>query len=846
MTIYLKDYRPSKWQVSQVYLHFDLDKQSTTVTSKLQFIGAEGQLVLHGERLDLQSLSVQSAGGKTIDQLDYHYDGKLLTISHMPADGILTTTVIIHPSDNTQLMGLYQSGDHLCTQCEAEGFRNITFFLDRPDCLARFDVTIVANQQQYPFLLSNGNLKYSKTLSDGKHECHWQDPFPKPCYLFALVAGDFDVIHNEYTTKEQRKVDLFVYVEKGYQHQAHFALKSLERAMRWDENTYGLSYDLDRFMLVAVADFNMGAMENKGLNIFNMKYVLADEAIATDDDYFNIESVVAHEYFHNWTGNRVTCRDWFQLTLKEGLTVFRDQTFSEDLHSNKTVRLDEIIQLTQRQFSEDAGPMAHPIQPKAYQEINNFYTATVYEKGAEIIRMMRTLLGTDVFVQGVKTYLDQYDGQAVTVHDFADTVLGQSKENLSQFKRWYDQVGTPIIHVKREASDGQACLVIQQKPVMDAEQKTIAPLLIPLRCSVFSHNEKVFDQVLILSQEITTVHLPLEPNQDYVYALNHQLTAPIKVYDDLSIAECFTLLVAESDAYVCYALLQRIHLHFIRHQMPVQPDLKAFFDNAILRHDAGVVARWLRLPTLHDLDFSDDDTVNQSYQNILAYEQQLAQLLCSSLSKYVIKLSSTIHQLAPLKGRDERSLYATLLKLWCESGDSLALEHVKNVFEQSTLLTVKLACINAVKNHHEELVEQWFQQLIQENNHPNIVNQWFRCIGGSTLSNRTAALKKAINSNDFSWKNPNNIYALLGPLTQNIYVLVTEEGLLTQLLQWIHLIDQNNGQVASRLLQTLVRFQRWDTDTVTFFYEALTQFKELSPFSNDVQEVLDKALQNVH
>src|SRR5580698_999188 len=445
--LHLADYKAPQFHIRTVHLDFRLEAESTQVTAQLEIerLSGSGAFCLHGECQKLLSLTLD---GRVLGVGDYLLDEKGLVVSDPPSRFSLQIVSEINPSANTALEGLFLSNGMFCTQCEPEGFRRITYFLDRPDNLSIFTVRIEAAKEQYPVLLSNGNRIESGELAGGRHFAVWQDPFPKPSYLFALVAGDLGSIHDSFTTMSGREVTLAIYVEHGNEPRASYAMGALKRAMAWDEEAYGREYDLDIFMIVAVSTFNMGAMENKGLNIFNDKVLLASPETATDDDYARIESVVAHEYFHNWTGDRVTCRDWFQLSLKEGLTVFRDQSFSADMRSAGVQRIQDVRALRGRQFQEDAGPLAHPVQPQSYIEINNFYTATVYDKGSEVIGMLKTLVGEDGYRKATDLYFERHDGQAATVEDWVKCFEDSSGRNLSQFRLWYRQAGTPVVEAR--------------------------------------------------------------------------------------------------------------------------------------------------------------------------------------------------------------------------------------------------------------------------------------------------------------------------------------------------------------------------------------------------------------
>jgi aminopeptidase N len=483
-TIYLKDYLPPAFNVDTVHLSFDLYDDHALVHSRLHLTRQhEGVLHLYGDELELISVAID---GKQLESHAYIIQDNDLIIEHCPAHMILDIVTRIKPQENTQLSGLYRSNNLFCTQCEAEGFRRITYFLDRPDVLATYTTRITADKKHYPILLANGNLMEHGETEAGRHWAVWHDPFKKPSYLFALVAGKLACVKDTFITASGRGIDLRIYVEPGNEDKCSHAMESLKNAMRWDEEVYGREYDLNIFMIVAVSDFNMGAMENKGLNIFNSKYILARPDAATDLDFADVEGVVGHEYFHNWTGNRVTCRDWFQLSLKEGLTVFRDQEFSRDMNSRHVNRIMDVKALRSTQFPEDSGSMAHPVRPESYQEINNFYTATIYNKGAEVIRMQHTLLGKERYRKGMDLYFHRHDGQAVTIDDFVAAMEDANQIELGQFKRWYSQAGTPEIKVSRQYADGTLTLTIQQScpPTPDSHDKK--PFHIPIKVALFN------------------------------------------------------------------------------------------------------------------------------------------------------------------------------------------------------------------------------------------------------------------------------------------------------------------------------------------------------------------------
>ena len=482
---HLKDYQAPDYTITHIALDFQLEDSATIVSATSHFVrqSQAEQLFLNGEHLTLLSLKLNGQ-----DFSDYELTEQGITLFHLPVEFDLEVQTQIDPQANLAGEGLYKSGDALCTQCEAEGFRRITYYLDRPDVLATFTTKVTANKSSYPYLLSNGNKIAQGELADNKHWVQWQDPFPKPCYLFALVAGDFDVLADQYKTMSGRDVALEIFVDKGNLDRADYAMGALKRSMAWDEQRFGLEYDLDIYMIVAVDFFNMGAMENKGLNVFNSKYVLANSQTATDADYDGVEAVIGHEYFHNWTGNRITCRDWFQLSLKEGLTVFRDQEFSRDLGSRVVNRINNVKIMRSHQFAEDAGPMSHPIRPESVIEMNNFYTVTVYNKGSEVIRMIHTLLGEEKFQAGMKLYVSRFDGQAVTCEDFVKAMEDGSGVDLAQFRRWYSQSGTPVVTVTDEYDIASQTyrLHLTQKTEPTADQTEKRPQHIPLDIELVS------------------------------------------------------------------------------------------------------------------------------------------------------------------------------------------------------------------------------------------------------------------------------------------------------------------------------------------------------------------------
>ena len=548
-TVYLKDYQAPAFKVASIQLCFELYDDHTVVHNLMHLTRQQqGALVLNGEQIELISLHLDE---KPLSADEFHLDDHQLSLDPEAETFKLAIVTRIYPQKNTELSGLYVSNQLFCTQCEAEGFRRITYFPDRPDVLSVFSTKIIADKNRYPVLLSNGNLQDSGLMDNGRHWVEWHDPFPKPCYLFALVAGDLACVEDEFITALHTKVALRLYVEPGHEDLCAHALSSLKQAMRWDEERYGRVYDLSVLMIVAVSDFNMGAMENKGLNIFNSKYILARPDTATDEDYMHIESVVGHEYFHNWTGNRVTCRDWFQLSLKEGLTVFRDQEFSRDMNSRDVNRIIDVKYLRAHQFPEDSGTMVHPVRPESYQEISNFYTATIYSKGAELIRMQYTLLGQEAFRLGMDLYFERHDGKAVTIDDFVTAMSDASRINLTQFKRWYSQAGTPVVQVKSSYNADRLSLTFKQSSPVNAVTPHPQPLHIPVKLALFSLDGKKLDQwpsLIELQEEETTIEIKGLSEKPLI-SLFREFSAPIKLETDVGVDNQIGLLRHETDGF---------------------------------------------------------------------------------------------------------------------------------------------------------------------------------------------------------------------------------------------------------------------------------------------------------
>lgn len=862
---YRQDYQAPLYWIDTIDLDFQLQEPLTQVTA-ITRIRRNGEhnapLVLDGEQLTLKSVAIDGI------PCDHYEQGESsLTLFNLPAECVLTIVTLLDPAANTALEGLYKSGDAYCTQCEAEGFRRITYYLDRPDILARYSTRITADKAQFPFLLSNGNKVDSGDLDGGRHFVQWQDPFPKPSYLFALVAGDFDVERSHYTTKSGRKVALEIFVDKGNLDRAGFAMESLINSMRWDEQRFGLEYDLDIYMIVAVDFFNMGAMENKGLNIFNSKFVLANPATATDSDYHGIERVIGHEYFHNWTGNRVTCRDWFQLSLKEGLTVFRDQEFSSDLGSRGVNRINNVRTVRGPQFAEDAGPMAHPIRPDVVIEMNNFYTLTVYEKGSEVIRMMHTLLGEDAFQAGMRLYFERHDGSAATCDDFVQAMEDASGVDLGRFRRWYSQSGTPELTVTDEydVTSGIYRLHVSQHtpPTQDQPQKL--PLHIPLDIELYDEQGAVIAlqyqgkaignvlDVLEAEQTFEFDRVPVKP----VPSLLRDFSAPVKLHYDYSDEGLAFLMRFARNEFARWDAAQMLinkavidGVARVQHGQGVELSrtlLAAFV--AILEDeqlDPALKAEILALPgeaTLAELfEVADIDAIHQVRNEITT---SLAQTFGERLLPLYDSLLLQHYQVAH-EDMAKRALKGVVLGYLAALDVGSADMLVRQQYGAADNMTDTLAALQVANMYllpcRAELLADFEGKWAKDG---LVLDNWLRLIGSKPAADVLSEVKQAMNHPTFSIRNPNRLRALIGSFAMSNQVqfhAVDGSGyrFLTDLL--IEL-NEVNPQVASRLITPLIQFKRLDEARKALIRAELTRLANLEGLARDLFEKVSKALQ---
>ena len=805
-------------------------------------VATKDPLVLDGEHLTLLSVLIDD---EILSSDDYQLSDNSLSLLVDKAEFTLEIITEINPLDNTALEGLFKSGDAYCTQCEAEGFRRISYYLDRPDIMATFSTKVIADKEKFPFLLSNGNKVAEGDLPSGQHFVQWHDPFPKPCYLFALVAGDFDILKDNFTTSSGRDVALEIFVDKGNFNKAHHAMASLKHSMKWDEETFGLEYDLDIYMIVAVDFFNMGAMENKGLNVFNSKFVLADETSATDVDYFNVEAVIAHEYFHNWTGNRVTCRDWFQLSLKEGLTVFRDQQFSADMHSAAVNRIQNVRVLRSLQFAEDAGPMAHPIRPEKVIEMNNFYTLTVYEKGAEVIRMIHTLLGADKFRAGIDLYFKRFDGMAVTCDDFISAMSDASGVDLTQFKHWYTQSGTPIINVNEsfDIKTSEYTLTLAQS---NGDNPALhIPIGIELITAKDEQNQSTLLQLTEKEQSWTFKGFSQKP----VLALLTGFSAPVKAPFSQPDQDLQIIMTRATDEFCRWDAGQKLLTTYIM-QLLHNPALvlpeslySAFVE--ILNADISEAfkAEQLTLPSFSELADSIDEVDPIALLNAI---ENIQHQIASKLAPMLLKQYQ--QNIQADYANDGKAIGKRALKNICLSYLTRLNDHqnlVTQQYQSSNNMTDTLATLScAAKSSHEKLNEMMVDFEGKWQDITLVMDKWFAIQASVNDESIFDNLSKLIAHPLFSLKNPNRARSLIGAFVNSnprYFHCASGRGYQFLIDQLIKLNDIN-PQVASRLITPLIQFKSFDQDRQIMIKAKLEQLAKQEVLSKDLKEKLDAAL----
>ncbi len=870
--IRLADYAPPAYRIDHVDLRFDLDPATTRVTATMRVerqggTAAGEPLVLDGEQLELVSVAMD---GEALAHGAYRVGEHHLTIVEPPAAFELTVVTDIHPRDNTALEGLYTSSGNLCTQCEAEGFRRITYFLDRPDVMAKYAVTLVADKADYPVLLSNGNPVDAGERDDGRHWARWVDPYPKPCYLFALVAGDLACHEETFTTRSNREVTLRIYTEAHNVGRTDHAMASLKKAMRWDEQTFGLEYDLDLFQIVSVDDFNMGAMENKGLNVFNSKLVLANPETATDADFQAIEAVIAHEYFHNWTGNRVTCRDWFQLSLKEGLTVFRDQRFSADMGSAPVKRIADVRLLRSMQFPEDNGPMAHPVRPDHYIKIDNFYTLTVYEKGAEVIRMYHTLLGDAGFRRGMDLYFARHDGQAVTCDDFAAAMADANGRDLEQFKRWYSQSGTPRLNIE-EAYDDEAAeyyLTVRQQTPATQDQSDKQPLVIPLRMGLIgadgepvtlnlAHTETTEQECVLEITEADQTFVFEDVPERPVASLLRGFSAPVileRTLDDDTL--CFQMRF-DPDAFNRWdagqTLVRRRVIAFMADlDNAAEPKLPAADAEAFRgvldseQLDDALKAEALTLPSAEaigeDLETIEVEKLIQARD---AFVRQLTEALEDDLGRaWRLRAVEGEYSLDPAAIGRRRLKNLCLGYLgWLDKDEYVqhAVDQV-NVAANMTDVITGLRVLTHLDRPEREAELEAFYEKWQED--PLVTDKWLMLQATARREGVVEDVKRLMEHPAFNRRNPNRIRSLIGAFAMaNFEAFHRADGEGYRLLaDFVIELDPVNPQIASRLVQAMIRYKRFDAQRQALMKAELERVSRATGCSDNTYEVVSRAL----
>jgi aminopeptidase N len=882
-TIYLSDYQAPAYWVDSVDLRIELGEQQTLVESTLAFRrntgGEAAPLSLMGRELELLSVSLDN---RELSPAEFTLDSDGLVITNAPNSGVLRIATRIHPETNTSLEGLYKADSAFCTQCEAEGFRKITYFPDRPDVMSRYTTTIVADRQLCPVLLSNGNPVARGELDANRHWVKWEDPYPKPSYLFALVAGDLACVEDTFTTASGREVALRIYVEHHNAEKCDYAITSLHRAMRWDEEVYGLEYDLDIYMIVAVDDFNMGAMENKGLNVFNSKYVLAKPETATDDDFSGIEAVIAHEYFHNWTGNRVTCRDWFQLSLKEGLTVFRDQEFSADMGSRAVKRIQDVRVLRAAQFAEDAGPMAHPVRPHAYAEINNFYTVTIYNKGAELIRMLHTLIGKAAFRRGIDLYFDRHDGQAVTTDDFIASMQDASGVNLDQFKLWYQQAGTPEIAVAEswDAATQTFHLRFSQSIPDTPGQSDKKPMHMPVRLGLLDSSGApiafhaqinnttgkpaagtpalVNEAIIELRDADTTVSIAAMPSAPLA-SLFRQFSAPIKLRAKRSQEQLAFQFAHDPDPFNRWDASQSLIISVLMDYMggprgELEPTVTRTLVDAFRQtfnsaaSDPAFVAETLMLPGDNYIaDQQDQIDIDATHRANRWLRMQLAhELEDEFVSLYEANRAASAFSTDGASA-GKRALRNAALSFLLELPNPRYRELAVQQYEQANNMTDSIAAVRGLAHVDgperlavlADFEKRWSDDSL-------VMDKWFGVQAASRLDGTLQTVRELLGHAEFDLRKPNKVRALIGTFCHaNPARFHAADGSgYAFLREHLTTLNQLNPQIAARLVTAFSRWRRFDEDRREQMHQCMESLLTLENLSKDVHEMLSRTLGN--
>ena len=881
--IYLKDYQKPDYLITSTHLEFYIDEDKTLVKSKLDIYRnpelalnnlSLPPLFLNGVDLALNSLRCD---GRELGQSEYQLSEEGLNITVSKSEFTLEIETLIKPRLNTALEGLYVSKGMYCTQCEAHGFRRITYYLDRPDVMSSFEVYIEADKNQYPVLLSNGNPLAKGDLKNGRHWARWQDPFKKPCYLFALVAGNLQCVEDTFIRRSGKPVALRLFVEQQDMDKCAYALESLKHAMAWDEKVFGREYDLDIYMIVAVNHFNMGAMENKGLNIFNTSCVLANQKTTTDAGFERVEGVVAHEYFHNWSGNRVTCRDWFQLSLKEGFTVYRDEEFSSDMGSRTVKRIDDVNLLRSFQFKEDAGPMAHPVRPASYIEMNNFYTSTVYNKGAEVVRMLHTLLGAEKFREACDLYFEKFDGQAVTCDDFVACMETVSGKNLTQFKRWYSQAGTPVVEAQAtyDSQSRNYLLTLKQSCPATPGQDSKESFVIPVNAALFSQaGEKLSFSIngevktkacLLLLDETEKTFVFTDVAEAPLPSLLRNFSAPIKLKFPYSAEELAILLSHDDDGFNAWDAGQQLSLNILKslikdvqEKRPLQVDntLLAAFTKLLNKKnlDKALLARLLTLPNksylAEQFETIDVDAMITAH-NFL--EQALAKNLYELFLKCYQENISTENYKPNAQQSGQRSLKNVCLHYLLLSASEHALMLAETQFKEASNMTDQNTALRTVVHSayvygasksylslRASLLNNFYQQWQKE---ALVIDQWFTVQAMAQSDDIVNIVEKLLSHEAFDFENPNRVRSLIAAFAQNTAGFHQRDGKGYQFFALqVQKLNKINPQIAARLVAALVHWRRYDSGRSVLMKAELEKLMAMPDLSKDVYEIVSRAL----
>ncbi|WP_332066059.1 aminopeptidase N [Bartonella sp. CB189] len=869
MPIYhLEDYQPTPYIIPKTNLHFCLEPTKTCVTATLLIEARQDTkevkpLVLSGDDLTLISVAIN---GETLDKSSYKNTPSHLEIISPPQTPFTLQLVTeLNPERNRKLMGLYLSNGVYCTQCESEGFRRITYFYDRPDILSSYTVKIEADSKTTPILLSNGNLIQTGTIDGNRHFAVWEDPFPKPSYLFAIVGGNLDKLEDHFTTVSGRRITLGIYVEKGKTERATYAMDALKRSMRWDEQCFGREYDLDVFNIVAVSDFNMGAMENKGLNVFNDKYVLVDPETATDHDYRNVERVIAHEYFHNWTGNRITCRDWFQLCLKEGLTVYRDQEFSSDQNVRSLQRIENIKTLKATQFSEDAGPLAHPVRPRQYSQINNFYTTTVYEKGAEVVRMIHTILGSALFRKGTDLYFQRHDGQACTIEDFIACFAEVSGKDFSQFMLWYEQAGTPNVKIDSHYNDGVLTIQAQQHIPATPKQSIKKPMLIPIAFGLLGSNGEALtyesdaniqSNVMLISKENQTFTLK-GLREKPVLSLLRDFSAPIILQTPFNEDELIFLTQNDSNQINRWQSLNRLMTHALIQAIQDKTPATVSMSSTLLKVIETIItdenlepefrAFCLNLPSEVELANLIDENIDPD--RIHYVRNQFLASIAHTHQELFTKIYTRMKVQEPYSPHTEqagkralRNIVLNYLSIAEAKPDRAAAQ-----YEMADNMTDRMASITTLVKHFNasEQAQNALNDFENRYRHdPLVMDKWFSIQAMVSEESTLDRVKQLMQHPLFSKDNPNRVRALIGVFASNNLTGFNRiDGASYQFLCQIILeIDKKNPQLSSRLLTTVRSWKKLEPIRRQKLEDALKTIAESSQLSSDVSDIVSRIL----